>query len=93
MRSLAEIMNDPDRRQSLDRILDMVEVLCSVIGEVVEDVRRVHSRFSFLFGPKDEIDPLVEMSTDVWALECLPMLGDEDVRISIRPWWECHPVD
>ena len=65
MRRLAEIVDDADCCESLDWIFDVVQVFSTVVGEVVEDVYTLYCCFSSLLATEDEIDPLVEMATDV----------------------------
>ena len=87
VRRLSEVVDDTDCCESLDGIFDVVEVFSAVVREMVENVYAFDCGFSALLTAEDEVDPLVKMSTDIWGLQSLSVLRDEDLGISFGPWW------
>src|SRR4051794_29660681 len=86
MRSLTKVVYDVDRGNSLDLILDIVEVDCSRVREVMENVGRFDCKLSSLSISENKIHPFVQMLTHILAFKGFAMLRNEDFWIAMRPW-------
>ena len=75
LRHLSKIVNKSYCRVSIERIFDLVDVHRSFVEEMMKDVVRFDGRLSLLSISKHEIDPLVQMSRNVVALESLRARG------------------
>ena len=63
------------------------EDVCTFIGAVEEDVHGLLGGLALLFVAEDEVDPLVQVRTDVVALQRAPVLVDE-VLGALGPRWQ-----
>lgn len=69
------------KSSSLHGVVEAVKINRSLIGEGVEKVVCLNGLHPSLLVPKDEVDPLVKVGTDVRALKGGAVLGDEVVRV------------
>ena len=83
--SLSEIVDDSSDNSPFLRISYIVQIDGTVVGEVMEDVQVLDRSVTSLLVPKNEIDPIMELFRDVWALQSLSMLRNKDFRISFGP--------
>jgi hypothetical protein len=56
---------------SQHRISYRIQVNCSFIGQVIEHIKSPHSLWSLLFVAKNEINPLVKLAGNKFALQSL----------------------
>lgn len=73
-----------------DRVSVPVDVNVALVEEVVEEVDAVHRRLAVLLVPEDEVDPLVQVLTDVVALQRLSVNADELARVLLGPRRQHH---
>jgi hypothetical protein len=59
----------------------------------MEDIYALDGGFSALLASKNEVNPLVEMATDIRALESLSVLSYEGLGISFSPWRQLDIID
>lgn len=76
-----------------DRVSVPVDVDVALVEEVVEEVDAVHRRLTVLLVPEDEVDPLVQVLTDVVALQRLSVHADELTRVLFGPRWQHHVAE
>lgn len=93
MGSLAKVVDDANRGETLDWVGYIIEVFGAVVGEVMEDVNAFDGGFSALLAAEDEVDPLVQVFAHMWTLEGFSMLGDKYFGISLRPRRKLDGVD
>lgn len=91
--SLAKIVNDTNCSNPLNRINNVVKVLGTMVGKMMEDVDAFDSSFSALFAAEDKIDPLMQVFAHVRTLQSFSVLGDENSGISFGPWWQLDSID
>ncbi len=70
-RHLSEVMNERDDSVPLHGVRDLVNVHCSLVEEMVEDVVTQHGVLPSLLEPEDQVNPLVEVCRDIVTLQCL----------------------
>mmetsp|Transcript_44910 Transcript_44910/g.72132 ORF Transcript_44910/g.72132 Transcript_44910/m.72132 type:complete len:272 (-) Transcript_44910:1091-1906(-) len=92
VRRLAEIVDLRDDGHLVDRVRDGVDVNGVLVGEVVEHVLRLDGRLPLLLEAEDEVDPVVEVLTDVLALEGLSHDPDEAAGVVVGPRRQLHVV-
>ena len=90
---LAKIVYNTNGGTLFVRINDVVDILSSMVRQVMKDIDVLDGSVSALLGSKNEIDPLVKMTTYVGTLESLPVLGYENLGIPFGPGWQLYIVD
>lgn len=90
MGSLGRVAGGRERREGEDREDGKGSPWRShhLVGEVVEDIYGLLGRLPALPVAKDEVDPLVKVLADVFALEGLPHDPHKLVCAAVRPWRE-----
>ena len=72
---LSKVVNHSLDSLALWLILDGIQVDCPLVGAVVEDVGGLNRRAAFLLVPEDQVDPMVEVRTDMqYAVQVWPHL-------------------
>jgi hypothetical protein len=90
---LSEIVNDTSGDGPFLRIRNVVQVLRAAIRQVMEHVEILDRSLAPLLVPKHQIDPVVQVLADIWALQRLSVLGDENLRVTLGPRWQDDVVD
>lgn len=93
MRCLSKVVNHTSKDSPLLCVRDAVQIGCSAVRQMMEDVEVLHGSFSSLLVPKDEIDPLVQILAHIRTLQCLSMLGDEYSWVTLGPGREFDMVN
>jgi hypothetical protein len=88
---IPEFSNLGDKCSLLRWVGDLCKIHCAFIGEVVEQVVRVHGSLASLLVPKNEVDPVVNVFGHVLALQSLSTLFDE-IAFRARPGRQLHIV-
>eukprot|EP00968_Pinguiococcus_pyrenoidosus_P013260 scaffold1199_cov265-Pinguiococcus_pyrenoidosus.AAC.31 len=91
-RGLAEVIDLLLRRVLVLRVLDLVDVDTTLVGEIEEDVVGLLGRRTSLLVAKDQIDPLVKIAAHMLTLQRLLVKPDKLPWISLRPRRQHHTV-
>ena len=75
LRDLPKVIDESDGGVLLERVVDAVDVYVTFIEEMMEDIVSFCRLLALLLVTKDQINPLVEMGTDVVALQGLKSGG------------------
>lgn len=70
----------------LQRIIDIVDVYVALVKQVMEHIDSVNSSITLLLVTEDQINPLMEMLTDIVTFKRLPVDSYEFSGILFRPW-------
>lgn len=84
-RNLTEIVDEANGGILLQWIIDVVDVNVAFVEQVMEHVDSVDSRISLLLAAKDQINPLVQVLTNVIAFQRLPMHANELAHVLFGP--------
>lgn len=71
LRDLTEVINEANGGGLLQWVVDVVDIHLTLVEKVVEDVDGFHCSGTLLLVAKDQVDPLMEVGTDVVALQSL----------------------
>jgi len=69
--NLSKVVDEADGGRSLERVINGVDVDVAFIEEMMEHIDGFYSSWTLLFVAKYEINPFIEMSTDVVTLQSL----------------------
>ena len=90
--NLSKVVDKPNGSILLQGVVNSIDIHIPLIEQMVEHVGGIHSQRSLLFVPEDEVDPLVDVSAHVVALERLSVSSDKLACVALRPSWQLHVV-
>lgn len=88
-RNLSKVVDESNDSVFLEWIFNRVNVNVALVEEVVEDVDGLHGRWTLLLISEHQVNPLMQMRTDVVTLKSLQY----GVQRPKRDQQECLPRD
>lgn len=85
LRDLSKVVNEVYGCIPFILIINAVDINIALIKEVVEHIAGVHGGLALLLVSKYQINPLVEMCTDVVALQRLAMNPHKLSSVTLGP--------
>lgn len=86
--NLTKVIDESNGGILFQWIVNVIDVHVALVEQMMEYIDRINRRLAQLFVAKYQIDPQVNILTDIVTLECLSMYADKFTCVLFRPRWQ-----